>query len=177
MLSLPRGVGNVVPQMMARTSKRHATDDGVYAETVCRPSCVESCGRKSVNLEPHISATTQNGSRSVPITQPLPRFQHRSCHVSNFASSGGTLNGLVVLMYGMWRGSAALKMGSVHGPALLPTRNKLRCSSVPHIIYLNEVTTVQTCGRLATWQTWCLNLLPFAICQARCRTEIFLQAL
>jgi hypothetical protein len=57
-------------------TKRRATGDDVYAETVFLPS-VWSHVEGSVKLEPHKSAATQDGSRSVPTTQPLSLFHHQ----------------------------------------------------------------------------------------------------
>jgi hypothetical protein len=40
---------------------------------------------------------------------------------------------------------------------LLPTRNWLRASCIPHTLHLNYVTGVKTWGRQTLWQAWCLS--------------------
>jgi hypothetical protein len=46
-----------------------------------------------------------------------------------------------------------------------------------HLVRFDEVTGVKAWGKLTKWQTWCLNSLPFALSQAPCGIQTFLQSL
>jgi len=58
---------------------------------------------------------------------------------------------------------------------LLPTRNWLRASCIPHIIHLNYFTGVKTWGRQTLWQAWCLRPPHLQSAKSPVNFQAFLQ--
>lgn len=88
--------------------------------------------------------------------RPLPFFRHHSCYNRHRAFSHGCS---VVTVYGSVFCLASCQSDSVEGRlcawpgynALLPNLKKLKWAWVTNVILWNDVTAVQTFGRLAVW--------------------------